>query len=375
MTYKGVDYLVIIDTYSKWIEIYKLATKKCIEIISKLKLLFTTFGIPQTIMSDNSPFLSREIKNFAQEYNIEWKTSSPHYPVSNGQAERAVQLCKDILKKSESLRIDFRDLLMEYRATPISSIGISPSEMLMGRLIKTKILISENKLKPVKDLGKLHDTIKEKLSFNQEVNKKCRNKNSKIEKEFSQEENVLVHEGNKWVKGKIVNKTCYPRSYYVKTGKGQILRRNTSVIKPTSIQFSEKVPLLSNNNYDDLFESQQKRSVTKEPTDGAINAETSDLNNVIVEAGPSGVPNETMLSLSNELNESMSSETSRNIELDNNETVVHNTAILNSSTSSSSSAEYCSVDNTPVKPVDHDYIKTSRKGRPIVVPRKYKQYF
>uniref|UniRef100_A0A8D8Y6E3 RNA-directed DNA polymerase n=1 Tax=Cacopsylla melanoneura TaxID=428564 RepID=A0A8D8Y6E3_9HEMI len=111
MTFKNVDYLVIIDNYSKWIEMFKLNTKRCSEIIAKLKVLFSTFGIPTSILSDNSPFLSREIKEFSREYNIEWKTSSPNYPTSNGQAERAVQVCKDILKKSDKLKVDFRNLL------------------------------------------------------------------------------------------------------------------------------------------------------------------------------------------------------------------------------------------------------------------------
>lgn len=266
MTFKGVDYLVIIDNYSKWIELFKLSSKKCSEIINKLKSLFSNFGVPEIIMSDNSPFLSHEINLFSREYNIDWLTSSPHHPISNGQAERAVQICKDILKKADSLNIHYLELLMEYRATPISSIGVSPSEMLMGRLIKTKMLVSSNNLKPIENLAKLHSEIKTKLSLNQENNKNYYNRNCRPEKEFIKNENILLHEGKKWIRGKVLDKTRYPRSYNIITEKGQNLRRNISVMKPTSLPFQENK--IQNFDYDEIFETWcHERSVLRTSQD------------------------------------------------------------------------------------------------------------
>uniref|UniRef100_A0A8D8UQ59 Uncharacterized protein K02A2.6 n=1 Tax=Cacopsylla melanoneura TaxID=428564 RepID=A0A8D8UQ59_9HEMI len=131
LNYKNSDYLVIVDAFSKWVECLKLSSKTCHEVISKLKTLFAHFGIPEIIVSDNSPFNSYEINTFAKNYGIQWQTSSPLFPSSNGQSERAVGICKDLLKKADSLKVDFLDLLMEYRATPIASIGVSPSELIM----------------------------------------------------------------------------------------------------------------------------------------------------------------------------------------------------------------------------------------------------
>ncbi|KAI5754703.1 hypothetical protein M8J77_010793 [Diaphorina citri] len=54
MTYQSKDYLVIVDYFSKWIEINRLKTKSCSEIIKHLKTLFSNFGIPYRCISDNS---------------------------------------------------------------------------------------------------------------------------------------------------------------------------------------------------------------------------------------------------------------------------------------------------------------------------------
>ncbi|XP_008484631.1 uncharacterized protein K02A2.6-like, partial [Diaphorina citri] len=132
MTYQAQDYLVVVDHYSKWLEIVKLRSKSCSEIIKKLKIIFSNFGIPQRCVSDNSPFNSKEIKEFCSLYNIKWIYSSPLHPKSNSLAEKAVGIAKNIIKKSIDLKTDFLDLLIEYRATKLPTLGLSPSEILLG---------------------------------------------------------------------------------------------------------------------------------------------------------------------------------------------------------------------------------------------------
>lgn len=230
MYFENKEYLIIVDSYSKWLEILRLRYKTSAEIISKLKNLFSTFGIPETIISDNSPFGSYEIKIFAKNHNIDWRTSSPNYAVSNGQSERAVQVSKNILKKASSLKSDYLDLLMEYRATPIPSIGYTPSELLMGRIIKTKVMINPSNLKPIENLGKMHKEVKSKLKINQSKNKVYYDKTSREETNFENGEKVLVQENKRWIKGCIVEKTKYPRSYIVEIN-GKQYRRNSRFLK------------------------------------------------------------------------------------------------------------------------------------------------
>ncbi|XP_049274113.1 uncharacterized protein LOC119403059 [Rhipicephalus sanguineus] len=62
--------------------------------------------------------------------------SSPHFPRSNGLAEKGVQVIKRILDKTERSKEDFYLGLLNYRVCPLED-GRSPSELLMGRSLRT----------------------------------------------------------------------------------------------------------------------------------------------------------------------------------------------------------------------------------------------
>ena len=54
--------------------------------------VFSRHGIPEVVVSENGPqFSSEAYAEFAKQFQFEHVTSSPHYPQSNGEAERAVQ--------------------------------------------------------------------------------------------------------------------------------------------------------------------------------------------------------------------------------------------------------------------------------------------
>lgn len=64
------------------------------------RAIFARHGIPEIVISDHGPqYASKEYFKFASDYQFEHITSSPHYPQSNGEAERAVQTVKSLLKK------------------------------------------------------------------------------------------------------------------------------------------------------------------------------------------------------------------------------------------------------------------------------------
>ena len=60
-------------------------------------------------------------------------TSNPHYPQSNGQAERTVQTVKGLFKRSASPFL----ALLSYRATPLPWCNLSSAELLLGRRLRT----------------------------------------------------------------------------------------------------------------------------------------------------------------------------------------------------------------------------------------------
>lgn len=95
----GKSYLVVVDYYSRWIEVLKLYNKTSDAVIEALKELFSRLGVPKQLLADNMPFSSYKFIEFSNEWNFQVVTSSPHYPQSNGLAERRVAIAKDMLKK------------------------------------------------------------------------------------------------------------------------------------------------------------------------------------------------------------------------------------------------------------------------------------
>ena len=65
----------------------KTTTSRVIKI---LKNMFSRYGVPDQIISDNGPqFASAEFAKFGKQWGFNHVTSSPRYPQSNGKAENA----------------------------------------------------------------------------------------------------------------------------------------------------------------------------------------------------------------------------------------------------------------------------------------------
>ena len=100
--WKQHTYLLIVDYYSRYIEIARLKSTNADEVITHTKSIFARHGIPEVVLSDNGPqFASAAYRQFAENFQFEHITSSPYYPQSNGEAERAVGTIKSLLKKKE----------------------------------------------------------------------------------------------------------------------------------------------------------------------------------------------------------------------------------------------------------------------------------
>ena len=84
--------------------------------------IFARHGIPETVITDNGPQYSSEMfKEFAREYGFVHVTSSPHFPQSNGEAERAIRTVKNLLKKPYDPYL----AMLGYRSTPLA-VGYTP---------------------------------------------------------------------------------------------------------------------------------------------------------------------------------------------------------------------------------------------------------
>ena len=66
------------------------------ETIEKLRHLFSNFGIPDKVVSDNGTSLSsREFKEFMDNNGIVHTRVAPYHPSSNGQAKEQYKLSNE----------------------------------------------------------------------------------------------------------------------------------------------------------------------------------------------------------------------------------------------------------------------------------------
>ena len=101
-TLTGRTLLVVTDYFSDFIKVSRLNTTFAKATIRALKEIFSRFGIPEELCTDNGPqFTSWEFQAFAKEWGFKHTTSSPRYPLANGKAEHAVKLVKRMFRKCE----------------------------------------------------------------------------------------------------------------------------------------------------------------------------------------------------------------------------------------------------------------------------------
>ena len=118
-------YLLVIDYYSRFIEIAWLFTATSNDVITYMKSIFAHHRVPESLTSDDEPQYTADMfKTFAKQYGFTHLTSSPRYPQGNGAAERAVRTVKSLLEKSDDPYV----ALMSYRSTPLEN-GYSPEKL------------------------------------------------------------------------------------------------------------------------------------------------------------------------------------------------------------------------------------------------------
>lgn len=98
--YKGFDVLLLVDAYSRWLEVNVLKKKTTEVVICFLKSIMKTFGDMRTLVTYNGPpFNAHAFAEFCSERGINLIHSPEYQPQSNQLAERFVQTMKQKLRK------------------------------------------------------------------------------------------------------------------------------------------------------------------------------------------------------------------------------------------------------------------------------------
>ena len=141
INFLGRNWLVLVDAYSKYPCIHPTTSTSSKSTTAILEQEFAHFGYPHTLVTDNATtFMSQEFQAWCKQRGIVHLTGAPYHPATNGAAERLIQSFKQALRKSSlPPKEALQEFLMQYRRIPFAS-GLSPSELLNGRRIRTKII-------------------------------------------------------------------------------------------------------------------------------------------------------------------------------------------------------------------------------------------
>ena len=138
----GKSFFIVIDSHSKWPEVIEMSSTNSTQTITVLRRFFSTYGLPEQLVSDNGPQItSEEFKTFMKSNGIKHIRCSPYHPSSNGAAERFVQTFKQAMKASNRSNFSISHLLAEfvfnYRSTPHASTNVAPCWLFIKRQLRT----------------------------------------------------------------------------------------------------------------------------------------------------------------------------------------------------------------------------------------------
>lgn len=211
-------YLLLVDYYSRWIEVVDIAHQTSGKVISAMKSVFSRLGVPQKVRSDNaSYYVSSEFLSFAADWGFRTATSSPRYPPSNGLAERAVGTVKRLWRKSKCKE----SALLSYRVTPLRS-GFSPSELLFSRTTRSSLGLPHERRGVDYELFE-HNERADREDKREKWNSKHR---AKPLSELSPGQLVWVKAPtDDGMEGVVLYRDVHPESYWVEVGRKKF-RRN-----------------------------------------------------------------------------------------------------------------------------------------------------
>ena len=199
----GKDYIIIVDYMSKYFDVTELTDQTAMSAITHTKVIFSKFGIPKEVISDNGPcYNSKEYAKFAKSWDFKHTTSSPGYPCSNGMVERTIQTVKRTIKKCIKNHEDINLALLTLRATNRKGFKSSPGEIMMNRNFRT----------PLPFL---------KVYSKEKTNEICENNGIQCKrmnlKQLNIGDTVRMYDGRTLSKfGKVIEFNKNPRSYMVK---------------------------------------------------------------------------------------------------------------------------------------------------------------
>jgi transposase InsO family protein len=223
--FKNELFVIMIDYYSKWIEVERVPSQTAEIVCDALRKVFADKGTPTIVRSDNGPcFASATFRLFADSVGFKHVTSSPRYPQSNGLVERGVGIVKNLWRKSN----DREAALLAYRVTPLKYTEYSPGDLMYGRSIRSPLSVCDPDTKV--DYSEYEKSL---IEYRNKIKLKW-DRNHRAHNLSDLEEGQLV-----WVKtpnekgfeGSVERRDTNPNSCWIKKGISSV-RRNRKHLFP-----------------------------------------------------------------------------------------------------------------------------------------------
>ncbi|VDP93708.1 unnamed protein product [Echinostoma caproni] len=137
--------LVLIDSYSKWPEVFFTTTPTTSFVIQVLRKCFSREGIPQVLVTDNgSQFCATEMKLWMDSIGCRHLRTAPRHPCSNGAAENLVKTVKSAIasanpKTLPELETLVDNFLLQYRNATHTTTKESPAMLFKSRRLRSSL--------------------------------------------------------------------------------------------------------------------------------------------------------------------------------------------------------------------------------------------
>ncbi|XP_039757370.1 uncharacterized protein K02A2.6-like [Pararge aegeria] len=261
----GKTFLVLIDSTSKWLEIFEMSSTKATSVIKVLRQTFARFGLPLEVTSDQGPpFSSTEFKNFLMNNGIRQSFSPAYHPSSNGAAENAVKLCKRTIRKAQRDNVDLdaalQAFLLAYRNSIHCTTGESPAAILQRRALRSRFdLLRSERARA----DRVRDEQSRQVALAGGISRVLTPGDSIWAREYGSRD--------KWSKG-TVTASEGSRRYLVDTGNDRVLSRHVDQIRRRSHMSDVPCPVSSANDNQEAS-LQEAISATSDNTGQGVSAE------------------------------------------------------------------------------------------------------
>ena len=130
-------YILITDLFSHFPVVRQLCGESTKLVLDALKDIFSDFGIPEAIISDNGPsYKSQKFNSFCAKFEINHITGASYNHQANSIAECMIQTIKQLMVKNQG---DTWLALLILKSAPMTGIDKSLVELLCNRHFRTNI--------------------------------------------------------------------------------------------------------------------------------------------------------------------------------------------------------------------------------------------